>query len=71
MAAAGTAAGDLSTICLTDQYTVRGWRIDQLTRAGWPLDLACLLAERDDIDLHQACDLVGPAGVNQALKILL
>lgn len=38
-----------------DQFS---WRFEQLLQAGYPLDLADIIAVRNDIDLHEACDLV-------------
>jgi hypothetical protein len=34
------------------------WRVDQLRRAGYPPGDAELLAERPEVDLHLAADLV-------------
>jgi len=48
------------------------WRFDQLEDAGWPTDLAVMLAERGDVDLHQACELLERgATLHQALSILI
>lgn len=47
------------------------WRFDCLEDAGYPIDIAVLLAERADVDLHTACDLlIQGATVHQALAIL-
>lgn len=47
------------------------WRFDQLEDAGYPTDLAVMLAERGDVDLHMACDLLGSgATVHEAIRIL-
>ena len=47
------------------------WRFEELERAGYPVDLAVMLAERGDVDLHQACELLKHgATVHEALRIL-
>jgi len=47
------------------------WRFDQLEDAGYPVDIAVMLAERGDVDLHIACELLGGgASVHDALRIL-
>ena len=47
------------------------WRFDQLEDAGYPTDIAVMLAERGDVDLHTACELLGGgATIHQALNIL-
>lgn len=52
-------------------WNVRAWRYEELLRAGWPVEYAVELAERDDIDLHRACDLLKQGvPVSLALKII-
>ena len=47
------------------------WRFDELERAGYPVDIAVMLAERGNVDLHVACELLEHgATVHQALQIL-
>lgn len=47
------------------------WRYTELDRAGYPADIAIMLAERGDVDLHHACGLLAAgATVHQALRIL-
>ena len=47
------------------------WRYEELERAGYPTDIAVMLAERGDVDLHEACELLGRgATIHQALSIL-
>lgn len=47
------------------------WRFDCLEDAGYPTDIAVMLAERGDVDLHAACELLGDgATIHQALSIL-
>jgi hypothetical protein len=64
---------------LTDHHevpTVRdldvvSWRFDCLEEAGYPIDIAVMLAERADVDLHQAVELVERgATIHEALRIL-
>jgi len=50
---------------------VLNWRYESLERAGWPTDLAIMLAERGEVDLHDACDLLTRgATIHEALRIL-
>jgi hypothetical protein len=37
---------------------VLNWRYEQLEDAGWPTDLAIMLAERGEVDLHEATGLL-------------
>lgn len=47
------------------------WRFDELCRAGYPPDVAAVLAE-GLVDLHDACDLLKRGcPVGKALEILL
>lgn len=47
------------------------WRYTQLEDAGYPAELAVALAERADVDLHQACALLERgATLTEALRIL-
>jgi hypothetical protein len=53
-------------------YQLRQWRFDELRRAGYPPDMAAVLAERGQLDLHIACALLERgATLEQALGILL
>jgi hypothetical protein len=55
---------------LRDLHVV-SWRFDQLEDAGYPVDIAVLLAERSDVDLHVACNLLERgATIHEALRIL-
>ena len=50
---------------------VFSWRLDELQRAGYPLDVAVLLAENATVDLHLACGLLERgATLHEALRIL-
>ncbi len=50
---------------------VIAWRMDRLIDAGYPVLTAMRLAEKPDVDLHQACDLLKRgASVSEALRIL-
>lgn len=59
-----------------DRPTIRdldvvSWRFDQLEDAGYPVDIAVMLAERSDVDLHLACALLDRgATLHEALRIL-
>jgi hypothetical protein len=51
---------------------VRSWRFEELERAGYPPASANELAERNDVDLHAAVELVrAGCPVETALRILL
>ena len=51
---------------------VVAWRYEQLTDVGYPSDIAVVLAERTDIDLHGAIELLERgATIHEALRILL
>lgn len=56
----------------TERDRLEAWRLEQLLDAGYEPFRAELLASRDDVDLHQAVDLIR-AGCPQrvALRILL
>ena len=41
-----------------ESVRVCDWRMDELIRAGYPYDLAQVLANCADIDLHKAVDMV-------------
>ena len=48
------------------------WRFDCLEDAGYPTDTAVMLAERADVDLHLACELLANgATIHAALRILI
>lgn len=50
---------------------VFAWRFDRLLEAGYPDDVAVLLAENQSVDLHTACDLLRRgATIHEALRIL-
>ena len=50
---------------------VLNWRYEELERAGYPTDIAIALAERFDVDLHVACELLARgATMHEALRIL-
>ena len=51
---------------------VRGWRLEELLRAGYNHRAAEEVAERTDVDLHQAVGIVrAGCSVSTALRILL
>lgn len=50
---------------------VISWRFDCLVDSGYPVDIAVMLAERADVDLHLACDLLERgATIHEALRIV-
>ena len=50
---------------------VVSWRYGCLDDAGYPIDIAIMLAERGDVDLHVAVELLEHgATVHEALRIL-
>lgn len=59
------------TAALVD-LDVLAWRYEQLVEAGYPVDVAIALAERGDVDLHRACELLAQGcAPARALEILL
>lgn len=42
----------------TELERVESWRLEELTRAGYPTEAAAQLAARHDVDLHRAIDLL-------------
>jgi hypothetical protein len=51
---------------------VRGWRLEELLRAGYNHRAALEVADRMDVDLHEAVDMVrAGCPVSIALRILL
>lgn len=56
---------------LPESWKVLLWRQEELERAGYPADLAMLLAENAEVDLHFATDLLERGcSVERALRIL-
>ena len=63
-----TAIGKPPPVCLD----VLLWRYEALVDAGYPVDDALVLAERSDIDLHLACEMLARgASVAEAVGILV
>jgi hypothetical protein len=51
---------------------VRGWRLEELLRAGYNHRAALEVAERTDVDLHVAVELLrAGCPISVALRILL
>jgi hypothetical protein len=51
---------------------IEQWRAEELERAGYPVSEAARLAERHDVDLHLAIDLISQGcPVRVAVEILL
>jgi hypothetical protein len=56
----------------TELDRVQEWRAEELERAGYPVRDAARLAERHDVDLHLAIDLITQGcPVPVAVEILL
>ncbi len=56
---------------LPESWKVLLWRQAELERAGYPVELAMLLAENAEVDLHFATDLLERGcSVERALRIL-
>jgi len=50
---------------------VLNWRYERLEDAGYPTDIAVMLAERQSVDLHLACSLLERgATLHEAIRIL-
>jgi hypothetical protein len=57
---------------LPDAEHIVGWRFEQLVRAGYRREAATCLAERPEVDLHLAADLLAQGCPPEtALRILL
>jgi hypothetical protein len=56
----------------TELDQVQQWRAEELERAGYPVREAARLAERHDVDLHLAIDLISQGcPVPVAVEILI
>lgn len=67
----GRDPGDESPEESGEQSRVLTWRFDELDRAGYPTDVALVLAENPDVDLHLAVALLRRgATIHEALRIL-
>jgi hypothetical protein len=56
----------------TELDRIEQWRAEELERAGYPVKEAARLAERHDVDLHRAIDLISQGcPVPVAVEILL
>ena len=66
------ATADVITTCKTEPERILNWRFEELERAGYPTSAAAELAERNDVDLHLAVELLR-AGCPEptAIRILL
>ena len=55
----------------TEAERVQRWRVEELQRAGYDTQSATELAERNDVDLHHAVELVeAGCSIELALQIL-
>ncbi len=64
-------ASNANELRVEEGAEIANWRYETLLRAGYAEQEAVVLATRDDIDLHRACELVArgcPSGT--ALRIL-
>lgn len=53
-------------------FDVLSWRYECLIAAGYPVETAIEIAERGEVDLHRACELLKQgASQDEALRILL
>ncbi len=56
---------------LPEPWSVILWRQEELERAGYPATIALEIAERRDVDLHDACELLRRGcAVDVAVEIL-
>lgn len=63
--------GDEDARTPVGDFNVLSWRYECLEAAGYPVDIAVMLAERSDVDLHLACALLDRgATLHEALRIL-
>ena len=66
------AATDVLIPCVTEAERILTWRFEELERAGYPTSAASELAERVDVDLHLAVELLRAGCPEEiALRILL
>jgi hypothetical protein len=66
------ASADMTLTKEAEAERVLTWRFEELERAGYPVGPANELAERSDVDLHAAVELVrAGCPVDTALRILL
>ena len=57
---------------IDENTLIEAWRVEELERAGYPLDAAVEIARRQDIDLHRAVDLLRlGCPIELALRIVL
>jgi hypothetical protein len=62
--------GDETPARIADLDVV-SWRYERLEEAGYPVDVAIALAERGDVDLHLAVELLERgASLEAAIRIL-
>jgi hypothetical protein len=65
-------AAETQLVYDTELERIEQWRAEELERAGYPRHDAARLAERHDVDLHLAIDLISRGCSPQvALDILL
>jgi hypothetical protein len=65
-------AAETQLVYDTEIDRIQQWRAEELERAGYPAKEATRLAERHDVDLHLAIDLISQGcPVPVAVEILL
>ena len=65
-------SADMTLTKEAEAERVLSWRFEELERAGYPVASANELAERTDVDLHAAVELVrAGCPVDTAVRILL
>jgi hypothetical protein len=65
-------AAETQLVFDTEVERIEQWRAEELERAGYPVKEATRLAERHDVDLHLAIDLISQGcPVPVAIEILL
>jgi len=65
-------AAETQLVYDTEIHRIEQWRAEELERAGYPVKEATRLAERHDVDLHLAIDLISQGcPVPVAVEILL
>jgi hypothetical protein len=65
-------AAETQLVYDTEIHRIEDWRRAELERAGYPVKEATRLAERHDVDLHLAIDLISQGcPVPVAVEILL
>lgn len=70
MITSATATPEPEKESLSEKDKIEGWRMSQLVRAGYDVASAELLAQRRDVDLHLAAEMLA-AGCTVSLAVLI